>query len=190
LKSKEKTLIRDLARLFTNYSVRDWEPIVRLLKAGESKINEITTAIEQSEKPKARTRKKHFEKKRLVAHRRSSAKTDQRVVKPKETKQAPKAQAKDKNRKSSRAAKRKRAIIMDLEASPTNELRNLYATATGTKPTLPSRDAIVHQLSDYLLEIPRASRSALLRSLRGINEDPTENYRRWTRLISRSERKR
>ena len=190
MKSKEKTLIRDLARLFTNYSVRDWKPIVRLLKAGESKIDEITTAIEQSEKLTAGTKKRSSEKTRSVARKHNSSKPGKGITKHKTAKQARRAQAKDKPRKSSTAAKRKRALITDLEASPTNELRNLYAMATGAKSALPSRDVIVRQLSDYLLEIPRADRLALLRSLREIKEDPTENYRRWTRLISGSERKR
>ena len=190
MKSKERTLIRDLARLFTNYSVRDWRPIVRLFKAGESKIYEIAAAIEQSERPKKRVRKGDLGKKQSITRRRKLARTSKRVAKHKTTKQGYKPQAKDKRRKSSIANKRKRVLVSDLEASPTNELRNLYATATGTKSALPSREAIIRQLSDYLLEIPRADRSALLRSLRGINEDPTENYRRWTRLISGPERKR
>jgi len=103
------------------------------LNAGESKIDEITTAIEQSEKPKARTRKRRFKKKPSTARRRKSAKTEKGIAKPKAIKQAPKAQTKDKNRKSSTVIKR---------------------------------------------------------SSRGIKEDPTENYRLWTRLISGSERKR
>jgi hypothetical protein len=103
------------------------------LNAGESKIDEITTAIEKSEKSKARTGKRLSKKKQSTAHRRKSAKTEKGIAKPKTIKQAPKAQTKDKSRKGSTAGKR---------------------------------------------------------TLHGFKEDPTENYRLWTRLISGSERKR
>lgn len=194
MKAKQQELVRDLTKLLGKYSTRDWEPIVRLLRAGKSKIPKLTAAIEDI----SNTSKKHRSKSSSQRKSKSSsqgkkAPAKQGSVKRKKaskgtTKREPRSQ-----KASKKASSEHHAADEHLEAwtkamlagSSTSELQELYFRSVGSKRVPVGRDAVIRALLEILRSGSVEQRRLFIKLLQRRSSDATEDYRRWTATISR-----
>lgn len=193
MRAKQQELIRDLAKLLAKYSARDWEPIVRLLRAGKSKIPELTAAIENlgAAKKKKRARIKTAEKKPRSAPKAKARKTTSKVVRKRKGEPV---------KKSIKDNKLEEVAIADsqpadghleawaratLAGSSLSQLHELYFKVVGSKQLPPGRDAVIRTLIDFLQRSSPAQRNIFMNLVQRRSFDETENYRRWAETISR-----
>jgi hypothetical protein len=187
LKAKQQKLVRDLAKLLAKYSTRDWEPIVRLLRAGKSKIPQLTAAIEDLGKTNRKRRSEVTSQGKKAPAKKSSVKRKKKALKGT-------AKRKPRSLKSSKKAdSESHAADQHLEAwtkamlagSPTSELQELYFKAVGSKRVPIGRDAVIRALVDFLKRGSIEQRRLFINLLQRRSYDATEDYRRWTAMISR-----
>jgi hypothetical protein len=182
LRSRQKELIKDLAKLVAKYSARDWEPIVRLLRAGKAKIPELTAAIESLGKSKSKKPSKESAKKT-----KSSSKTPHlRAKKSSSKKKISHQPGLIEGRVSEKTAdEHLDSWIRDMlnDSSP-SELRELYSRTIGRKQAPKSREAVTRELTEFLRRSSVDQRASFVNLLQRQPYDPTEDYRRWTQMIS------
>jgi hypothetical protein len=186
LRAKQKQLVKDLAKLLGKYSVRDWEPIVRLLRAGKSKIPELIEAIEEL------GRSKTTKSKKIVLRKKASLGSTKAKANKKTAKSARKRKARTARRVDAPTQEYQSAdehleawTKAMLVSSSLSELQELYFRAVGSKRLPPRRNAVIRALTNVLRHGTPAQRALLMNLLQRRSYDPTENYRRWTAMISR-----
>lgn len=190
MRAKQRELLRDLAKLLAKYSTRDWEPIVRFLRVGKSKIPEMTAAIESLDRAKKKGRSK-------VALKTTSKRKATRTKQSKVTlgKKVAKDVVKRKlgsTKVTKKVGSEHQAADQHLEAwtrtmlagSPTSELQELYFKAVGSKHVPVGRDAVIRALMDFLRTASVEQRTLLVNLLQRRSYDATDDYRRWTAMIS------
>lgn len=197
MRAKQLELLRDLAKLLSKYSARDWEPIVRVLRAGKSKIPELVATLEAASAPKQKARSKTAVKKKVTA------KVSIKVAKATKAKKNAKKPA---QKRSAKIAKPSRELSIrsstaplpesadqhleawvkgTLASSTLSELHELYLRATGSKHLPPTRDAVIRTLIELLKRGSPVQKNMFLNLLQRPAYDETESYRRWTEMISR-----
>lgn len=186
MKAKQQELVRDLAKLLAKYSTRDREPIVRLLRAGKSKIPELTAAIEDIGNTKRKGRSKTASQGKRAPAKQSKVKRHKKALKSvaKRKLRSPKA--------SKKASFERQAADEHIEAwtktmlagSSTSELQELYFKAVGSKRVPIGRDAVIRALMDFLRRGSVEQRALFVNLLQRRSYDATEDYRRWTAMIS------
>jgi len=191
--------------LFSKYSTQDWEPIARLLRAGTSKIPDLTEAIEKAASTTRVKKKTAAPSKKLVVAKLKAAKgkTKSQRGKSKKTqkgkpKTLPKRRAKlTKSRRepprNSMIETHYRPIDPHIEAwvravlagSSLSELHEIYIKATGSKHLPVGRDALTRALVDFFQRGSPERQSLFMNLLQRRPYDETEEYRRWAEMISR-----
>jgi hypothetical protein len=170
------------------YSTQDWEPIVRFLRAGKSKIPEITAAIEGigSTTRKQRSRAASQAKEKAPA-KPSKAKPKRKPLKGAAAKQKPRASKASKKTTTQHVADEhlEAWTRVTLADRSTSELQELYFKAVGSKRIPVGRDAVIRALMEFLRRSSVEQRALLVNLLQRRSYDETEDYRRWTAMISR-----
>lgn len=183
MKQKQAALLRDLGKLFSKYSARDWELVFRLLRAG-------TADLEQAASDKIRQR---------VPGKPDNKESPSKTARASKEPRSPNGLASTGTRKSGSsrlAAKQltsKPAIKPDvrdpsfrlLNRMPTARLRMLYAMSFKAKHVPASRKELISKLNGHLQKFSAEKRAGILISFSRRAEDPAESYQRWTKIISR-----
>jgi hypothetical protein len=180
LRAKQAELLRDLSKVLTKYSARDWEPLVRLLSGSKSKFEAVVALLDDldHQPPSA---KDVIKKNQERSHRPKVGKTKKQKGPSKATKPE---LAKGRSGKASRPPATELLPDRILGRVSTGQLRSLYRGVFRSKQVPEARATMIAELSKYLRKQPEESRAAILISLSRRSDDAVENYRRWARIIS------
>jgi hypothetical protein len=179
LRPKQAELLRDLSKVLTKYSTRDWEPIVRLLSGSKSNFEAVVALIDGLGRPPTRSKKGETKTREI---RKSKALSPKKSL----AKGKKKAATKSLTRRGRKGAEPKTGFLPHriLGRISTGQLRSLYGQVFNSKQTPPARSGMIAELSEYLERQPDDARAAILISLSSRSDDAIENYRRWARIIS------
>ena len=178
MKSRQAALMKDLARLLTKYSARDWQPFVRLF------TSDPTLLLEAMSGGKAKTSKTSIKQSRTTKRRSSPKKPTQ-----KNSKLKPKAKGSSTSPKTVEPLQADAFYRRVLARASIGDLQTLYLRAYNNKQIPKGRTELTASLDKYLRKLPESDRERVLVQLsNALDDDPTETYRRWIDIISKGRR--
>jgi len=186
LKSRQSALVKDLARLLTKYSARDWQPLVRLLTSDPKLLFEAISSKASNSPKLQKVRKKVTDN--SSAKRRATVKTKKALAKKSSKAGVTKSIRHDRSSLKAQSDAEELAYRRVLARASVSDLQALYLRAYNNKQIPKSRTELTAALDKYLKNLSQHERTQLLMSSSHTESDPTETYRRWVDIISKSTR--
>jgi hypothetical protein len=183
LRSRQTALVKDLTRLLTKYSARDWAPILHLLTSNPSLLVGVASARSSETKASLENRSGAKERRAASAKKATKSQPTRKRVKA--------ASAKSQKSKAVKAKLKTRAGQDDsqyrnlLSKASISQLQTLFLQIYRDKRIPKSRSEITATLDHHLRKLPQDERAALMQSLSPAPIDSTENFQRWADIISK-----